>query len=123
MYFSAPDEPPPPAEPARSREPAPAREPAQQPSPPPARSPLGRARRADFHPLEPAGPTEPAASAAAEPAAAPNRAEPEAYVAPDDPNTGARTEPFRGPFEPPPGQPKLSEFVPSSSSPAEPLAG
>jgi len=41
-------------------------------------------------------------------------------VAPDDPNTGARTEPFRGPFEPPPGQPKLSEFVPSSSSPAEP---
>jgi hypothetical protein len=52
--------------------------------------------------------------------AAPNRADPEAYVAPDDPNTGARTEPFRGPFEPPPGQPKLSEFVPSSSSPAEP---
>jgi hypothetical protein len=50
----------------------------------------------------------------------PSRAEPEAYVAPDDPNTGARTEPFRGPFEPPPGQPKLSDFVPSSSSPADP---
>jgi len=38
------------------------------------------------------------------------------YVAPEDPNTGARTEPFRGPFEPPPGQPKVSEFVPSSST-------
>jgi hypothetical protein len=45
--------------------------------------------------------------------------EPAPYVAPDDPNTGARTEPFRGPFEPPAGQPKLSEFVPSSSSPED----
>jgi hypothetical protein len=45
--------------------------------------------------------------------------EPAPYLAPDDPNTGARTEPFRGPFEPPAGQPKLSEFVPSSSSPED----
>ena len=35
-------------------------------------------------------------------------------MAPEDPNTGARTEPFRGPFEPPPGKPTVSDFVPSS---------
>jgi hypothetical protein len=103
-YFSAPDEPTPPAA-------APAREPAR---------PAEAAQSAEpLPPAEPAGPAEPSASAAAEPAAVPNRAEPEAYVAPDDPNTGARTEPFRGPFEPPAGQPKLSDFVPSNSSPAE----
>jgi hypothetical protein len=49
-------------------------------------------------------------------------AEPEPYVAPDDPNTGERTEPFRGPFEPPAGQPKLSDFVPSSPSSGGPGA-
>ena len=41
-------------------------------------------------------------------------ADPEPYVAPEDPNTGARTEPFRGPFEPPPGKPTVNDFVPSS---------
>jgi hypothetical protein len=38
------------------------------------------------------------------------------YMAPEDPNTGARTEPFRGPFEPPPGKPKVSDFVPTSQA-------
>ena len=33
-------------------------------------------------------------------------------MAPDDPNTGAETEPFRGPFEPHPAQPKLSDLPP-----------
>ena len=45
-------------------------------------------------------------------------AEPAPYVAPDDPNTGADTEPFRGPFEPHPGQPKLSDYQPTGPLPA-----
>jgi hypothetical protein len=44
---------------------------------------------------------------------------PEPYVAPDDPNTGAETQPFRGPFEPHPAQPKLSDFTSTDPLPAE----
>ena len=47
-----------------------------------------------------------------------DRAEPAPYVAPNDPNTGADTEPFRGPFEPHPGQPKLSDYQPTGPLPA-----
>ncbi|HEY0717212.1 MAG TPA: hypothetical protein VGD68_06310, partial [Streptosporangiaceae bacterium] len=70
--------------------------------------------------LAPAEPPAPAASAL-DPAydAA---AEPDPYLAPDNCDTGARTEPFRGPFEPHRGQPRLSDFVPTRSEPdpAEP---
>ena len=45
-------------------------------------------------------------------------AEPAPYVAPNDPNTGADTEPFRGPFEPHPAQPKLSDYQPTGPPPA-----
>jgi hypothetical protein len=70
-------------------------------------------------PADPATPATPAESAASElDPAYDEAAGPEPYVAPDDFNTGARTEPFRGPFEPPPGQPKLSDFVPTSSGSA-----
>ncbi len=34
------------------------------------------------------------------------------------PNTGAQTEPFRGPFEPHPAQPKLSELADPAAPPA-----
>ncbi|HXP57521.1 MAG TPA: hypothetical protein VN847_21325, partial [Streptosporangiaceae bacterium] len=74
----------------------------QSPSSPPSAS----------DPSRPGGPVIPAEEAAA----MSGRDDPAPYVAPEDPNTGARTEPFRGPFEPPPGQPKVSEFVPSSST-------
>ncbi|MGP0027417.1 MAG: hypothetical protein ACLPKE_29285, partial [Streptosporangiaceae bacterium] len=33
------------------------------------------------------------------------------YVAPHDPHNGAQTEPFRGPFEPHPAQPKLGDLA------------
>jgi hypothetical protein len=65
--------------------------------------------------LEPADPATPAGPAASElDPAYDAAADPEPYVAPDDPNTGAQTEPFRGPFEPPPGKPTVSDFVPTS---------
>jgi hypothetical protein len=44
---------------------------------------------------------------------------PQPYVAPHDPNTGAQTEPFRGPFEPHPAQPKLSDLADPAALPAE----
>jgi hypothetical protein len=116
VYFSAPDEPAPPAGPAPEREPAQLAEPAHLAEP----AQLAESAQS-AEPLLSAEPSAvPAASAVAEPAAASRRAEPEAYEAPEDPDTGARTEPFRGPFEPPRGQPKLSDFVPSSSASAEP---
>ena len=43
---------------------------------------------------------------------------PQPYVAPRDPHTGAQTEPFRGPFEPHPAQPKLSELADPAAPPA-----
>jgi hypothetical protein len=66
--------------------------------------------------LGPADPATPAEPAASELDPAYDAADdPEPYVAPEDPNTGARTEPFRGPFEPPPGKPTVNDFVPSSA--------
>jgi hypothetical protein len=44
---------------------------------------------------------------------------PQPYVAPHDPHTGAQTEPFRGPFEPHPAQPKLSDLADPAAPPAE----
>ena len=58
-------------------------------------------------------PAEPASSAYEE------ATEPEPYLAPHDPNTGAQTEPFRGPFEPHPAQPKLSDLASAAPLPAE----
>ena len=52
-----------------------------------------------------------------EPSAHDDTAEPAPYVAPYDPNTGADTEPFRGPFEPHPAQPKLSDYQPTGPLP------
>jgi hypothetical protein len=45
--------------------------------------------------------------------------DPAPYIAPHDPNSGARTEPFRGPFEPHPAQPKLSDLADPAAPPAE----
>ena len=54
-----------------------------------------------------------------EPAACGDAAEPEPYLAPHDPNAGAQTVPFRGPFEPHPAQPKLSDLTGTGLLPAE----
>ena len=53
------------------------------------------------------------------PAASGDATEPEPYLAPHDPNTGAQTVPFRGPFEPHPAQPKLSDLTVTDLLPAE----
>ncbi len=54
-----------------------------------------------------------------EPAESGDATEPEPYLAPHDPNTGAQTVPFRGPFEPHPAQPKLSDLTGTGLLPAE----
>ena len=77
-----------------------------------AKSPPGTAK-------SPPGTAEEPCAYGEDPAASGDATEPEPYLAPHDPNTGAQTVPFRGPFEPHPAQPKLSDLTVTDLLPAE----
>jgi len=81
--------------------------------------PAGYDEEASGYSEKASGYSEKASAYGEEPAESGDATEPEPYLAPHDPNTGAQTVPFRGPFEPHPAQPKLSDLTGTGLLPAE----